>query len=150
MATITISGEQRIIEGRKRKLKSAAAKSYNIQELLFPPETFQSVYLSQQSIKQSEIHNLSSSPYDETSQQWNDAVLLWESIFSDTQLVIASCDQDIVDLEFIKRKTFEKIEPSDSRYIHMDTDPSKRSSSCCRPYALTYVIQTERKEKSNI
>ncbi|CAC5388083.1 unnamed protein product [Mytilus coruscus] len=139
MATITISEKQRILKNGKRKLKSAAAK-LDTQELVFPPETFQSVYLSQQSITQQ-----SCSPYDETSKEWNDAVLLRQSIFSDPQLVIASCDQDIVDLDFIKGKTFEKIDPSDSRYIHMDTDPSKFGSPFFRPYALIYVIQTESK-----
>ncbi|CAC5385937.1 unnamed protein product [Mytilus coruscus] len=148
MATITISEKQPFLKGWKRKLKSSAAKSQMLSnkfkcqelELVFPPETFQSVYLSQQSITQQ-----SSTPYDETSKEWKDAVLLKQSIFSDPQLVITSCDQDIVDLEFIKGKKFEKIEPSDSRYIHMDTDPSKFSSPFCRPYALTYVIQTESK-----
>lgn len=114
------------------------------QELIFQPEIFQSVYLSQQSIKLFEISNLFCSPFDETSNEWNEAAFLWESIFSDPQLVIASSSRDVVDYEFIKGKTFEMIEPSDSRYVQMDIDPSTFSIPLYRPYALTYVIQTER------
>ncbi|XP_052087317.1 uncharacterized protein LOC127724409 isoform X4 [Mytilus californianus] len=141
MATITISEEQSILKGTKRKLKNAPVRADKIEQLVFPSENFHSVHLSQQSIKHN--YHLLIAPSDETSKEWNEVGSLYKSIFTDPLLVIASNDNNVDDLEFIVGKTFEKVEASDSRYIHLGTDLSKSSSLFCRPYALIYIIETE-------
>ncbi|XP_071135405.1 uncharacterized protein [Mytilus edulis] len=133
MATVNVLDQERIFKGTTYKAAAADDESDYIQEFVFTPETFQSVFISQQSIKQFEDYRELIDPGEEHFKEWDAVGNVVESIFADPHLIIASQGRHFDDIEFIKDKR--------CHLLRIGKDYLGFQKLSHRPYAVVFLIQ---------